>query len=65
MTAAELNSLAAATAEDVALVRGVTEQHKLTGLAFDYDAPLPDLNIRHARSWEPAARHYRDIEEQS
>ena len=28
---------------------------------FDYDAPLPDLHIRHARSWEPAARHYRDL----
>jgi hypothetical protein len=29
--------------------------------AFDYDAPLPDLHIRKARSWEPAARHYRDL----
>jgi hypothetical protein len=28
---------------------------------FDYDAPLPDLHIRKARSWEPAARHYRDL----
>ena len=29
--------------------------------AFDYDAPLPDLHIRQARSWEPAARRYRDL----
>jgi len=28
---------------------------------FDYNAPLPDLHIRQARSWEPAARHYRDL----
>ena len=31
---------------------------------FDYDAPLPDLHIRQARSWEPAARHYRDLTEE-
>ena len=30
--------------------------------AFDYDAPLPDLHIPVAQSWEPAAKHYRDIE---
>lgn len=27
---------------------------------FDYDAPLPDLRISQSRSWEPAAKHYRD-----
>jgi len=31
--------------------------------AFDHMAPLPDLHIRQARSWEPAARHYRDLTE--
>ena len=31
---------------------------------FDPNAPLPDLNIgRRAHSWEPAARHYRDLTE--
>ena len=30
---------------------------------FDYDAPLPDLNIRKSRSWEPAARRFRDLTE--
>lgn len=33
-----------------------------TAAPFDYDAPLPDLHIRQSRSWEPAARHYRDID---
>lgn len=28
---------------------------------FDYNAPLPPLNIRQSRSWEPAARHYQDL----
>jgi hypothetical protein len=32
-----------------------------TPTPFDYDAPLPDLNIRQSRSWEPAARHYQDL----
>lgn len=30
---------------------------------FDPNAPLPDLHIRRTRSWEPAARHYRDLTE--
>lgn len=30
---------------------------------FDPMAPLPDLHIRKTRSWEPAARHYRDLTE--
>lgn len=29
---------------------------------FDPAAPLPDLRIPVTQSWEPAARHYRDIE---
>ena len=28
---------------------------------FDYDEPLPDLHITETRSWEPAARRYRDL----
>lgn len=63
MTAAELHAEAAVIAEDVALVTGMTAQQKLRGLVFDYNAPLPDLHIRQARSWEPAARHYRDLTE--
>jgi hypothetical protein len=31
---------------------------------FDPSAPLPDLHTPNsARSWEPAARHYRDLTE--
>jgi hypothetical protein len=30
---------------------------------FDYDAPLPPMPDYRARSWEPAARHYRDLDE--
>lgn len=33
----------------------------MTAQPFDYDAPLPDLHISRARSWEPAARHYQDL----
>lgn len=33
----------------------------MTAQPFNYNAPLPDLNIPHPRSWEPAARHYRDL----
>lgn len=58
MTAAEYQALAAATADETARVEAATNR-----LAFDYDAPLPDLHIHHARSWEPAARHYRDLDE--
>lgn len=32
--------------------------------SFDFNAPLPDLHIRQSRSWEPAARHYRDLTEE-
>ena len=51
MTAAQFED-----AEGRALVEAIHERK-----AFDYDAPLPDLHIRQARSWEPAARHYRDL----
>lgn len=31
---------------------------------FDYNEPLPPLNTPRVRaSWEPAARHYRDLTE--
>lgn len=36
----------------------------MTAAPFDPDAPLPDLRIRQARSWEPAARRYRDLTEE-
>lgn len=32
----------------------------MTAQPFDHNAPLPDLHIQ-KRSWEPAARHYRDL----
>ena len=63
MTAAEYLAEAADYAAETTLVQGVTAQQKLRGLtgAFDYNAPLPDLHITQGRSWEPAARRYRDL----
>ena len=62
MTAAELDAEAATIAAEITLVQGVTAQQRLRGLVFDPMAPLPDLHItRHPASWEPAARHYRDL----
>ena len=61
MSAAEYLSEAATIAAEVALVAGVTAQQQLRGLVFDYNEPLPDLHIRATRSWEPAARRYRDL----
>ena len=61
MTAAEYLAEAADYATETTLVQGVTAQQKLRGLVFDYNAPLPDLHITQARSWEPAARRYRDL----
>ena len=61
MTAAEYLAEAAELADEVTLVQGVTAQQQLRGLMFDYNAPLPDLNIRETRSWEPAARRFRDL----
>lgn len=63
MTAGELHAIGAEAAEATALVQGTTEQVRLRALAFDFNAPLPDLHIQHHRSWEPAARHYRDLTE--
>ncbi|MGK3957856.1 hypothetical protein ACLKOZ_16890 [Arthrobacter sp. R4] len=57
MTAADYQALAADAATETASVKAATAR-----IAFDYMAPLPDLHIRHGRSWEPAARRYRDIE---
>lgn len=64
MTAADLNAYSAELTEATQQAEGVTEQVRITGLVFDYDAPLPDLHIRQQRSWEPAARHYRDLTEE-
>ena len=61
MTAAEFLAEAAQVAAAVTLVQGVTAQQQLRGLVFDYNEPLPDLHIRETRSWEPAARRYRDL----
>jgi len=64
MTAKDYLALAAELAEETTLVQGVTAQQQLRGLTgFDYNAPLPDLHITESRSWEPAARRYRDLEE--
>jgi hypothetical protein len=63
MTAAEYLAEAADYAAETTLVQGVTAQQQLRGLVFDYNAPLPDLHITQARSWEPAARRYRDLTE--
>lgn len=30
---------------------------------FDFNAPLPVFPDYHTRSWEPAARHYRDLDD--
>jgi len=63
VTAAEYLTEAADYAAETALVQGVTAQQKLRGLVFDHNAPLPDLHITQGRSWEPAARRYRDLTE--
>lgn len=35
----------------------------MSNQVFDFNEPLPPLNIRKSRSWEPAARHYQDLTE--
>jgi len=52
MTAAQYQALAADAVQATVHVEAVTEQVRLRGQVFDYDAPLPDLHIRHPRSWE-------------
>ena len=61
MTAAEYQNLSAELTEATAQAVGTTEQAKLRGLVFDYAAPLPPMPDYRGRSWEPAARHYRDL----
>jgi len=63
VTAAELNALSAELGQAIAQAESATQQIKLRGLvnAFDHMEPLPDLHIRATRSWEPAARRYRDL----
>jgi len=46
-----------ADSEGRGLVAGILARKQ-----FDYNAPLPDLHIRETRSWEPAARRYRDLD---
>jgi hypothetical protein len=41
----------------------MTAAEPATPAPFDYNAPLPDLHITATRSWEPAARRYRDLTE--
>lgn len=37
----------------------------MTAPGFDYDAPLPEMNhLPVYQSWEPAARHYRDLSDE-
>lgn len=61
MTAADLNALAAASAAETARLEGLTNQATTSGILFDHMAPLPPMPDYRARSWEPAARHYRDL----
>lgn len=63
MTAAELNAAARAAEVETARYQEVTNQAQTSDRVFDYMEPLPDLHIRKTRSWEPAARHYRDLDE--
>lgn len=61
MTAADLNAITEAAAAETSRFEALTNQAQTSGAIFDYNAPLPDLHIRKNRSWEPAARHYRDL----
>ena len=62
MTAAELSAINDAAAAETSRFELLTNQAQTTGAIFDYNAPLPVMpDHRHTRSWEPAARHYRDL----
>jgi hypothetical protein len=61
MTAAELNALNLDAAAETAAYEALTNQATTTGLIFDHMAPLPPMPDYRGRSWEPAARHYRDL----
>lgn len=63
MSAAELNGIAAAAEVETARYEALTNQAQTSGLVFDYNAPLPTFPDYRARSWEPAARHYRDLDD--
>jgi hypothetical protein len=65
-TAAEHLALAAELKAATLHVQGTTDQALLRSLTaaaeFDYNAPLPPLNIApRERLWEPAAVRYRDL----
>ena len=64
MTAADYQSMSADLTEATAQAEGTTEQARLRGLVFDYAEPLPPMPDYRGRSWEPAARHYRDLTEE-
>jgi hypothetical protein len=64
MTAGELNAYSAELTEATAHTVGTTEQARLRGIVFDYAAPLPPMPDYRGRSWEPAARRYRDLTEE-
>ena len=60
-TAAELNGIRDAAEVETARYEALTNQAQTSGVVFDYNAPLPAFPDYRARSWEPAARHYRDL----
>lgn len=63
MTAAELNGIAAAAEVETARYEALTNQAQTSGKVFEYMEPLPVFPDYPARSWEPAARHYRDLDD--
>ena len=63
MTAAELNGIAAAAEVETARYEHLTNQAQTSGKVFEYMEPLPTFPDYRARSWEPAARHYRELDD--
>lgn len=61
MTAADLNTLRDDAATETARLEALTNQATTTGILFDHMQPLPPMPDYRGRSWEPAARHYRDL----
>lgn len=64
MTAAELNGIAAAAEVETARYEQLTNQAQTSGKVFEYMEPLPTFPDYRARSWEPAARRYRDLDDE-
>jgi hypothetical protein len=65
MTAADLNEYAADKAAETSRFELLTNQAQTSGQIFDHMAPLPVMpDHRNHRSWEPAARHYRDLDDE-